>query len=76
MTIYDPLVLREHCRVLGIGYSSPEMREAAMAWQEGGTLMLGAWAARNIKPLTVQKYGYLVEAVREYLGDDTDYSLQ
>ena len=62
-------------RMLGMSYSSPEMREAAFAWRDGGTLMLGAWAARKIKPLTVEKYGKLIEIVRWYLDDETDYSL-
>ena len=61
-------------RSIGLSYSSPQMREAASAWENGGTLILGAWAARTLRPLTVEKYGKLIELVRWYLNDDTDYS--
>ena len=53
--------------------SAKQIEAASAAWERGGTLGLGHWAARNLKPLTVEKYGNLVAAVRSYLGDTKDY---
>jgi hypothetical protein len=51
-----------------------ELASAAYAWQSGGSLALGAWAARHMPHFSVAEYGALVREVRDYLGDDTDYS--
>lgn len=64
----------KHLEVIGLSFSSPKMRDAALAWERGGSLGLGHWAARHLKPLTVDKYGHLVAAVRMFLNDTTDYS--
>lgn len=48
-----------------------QLEAAAHAWECGGCLMLGSWAARN--KLSYQ-YGALVRLVREYTHDNTDYS--
>lgn len=47
-----------------------QLDQAAHAWHLGSAA-LGAWAARNG---FIQRYGELVKAVREYTGDDIDYS--
>lgn len=48
-----------------------QLEQAAHAWECGGCLMLGGWAARN--KLSYQ-YSQLVQLVREHTGDTTDYS--
>lgn len=48
-----------------------QLEAAAHAWECGGCLMLGSWAARN--KLSYQ-YGALVRLVREYTHDTTDYA--
>lgn len=50
------------------------LASAAHAWETGGTLALGAWSARHMPRFTVAEYGALVREVRDYLGDDTDYT--
>lgn len=47
---------------------------ASTAWASGGSLALGAWATKHLPHFTVAEYGELVREVRDYLGDDTDYS--
>lgn len=51
-----------------------DLMSAAHAWRSGGTMALGAWAARHIPHFSVAEYGALVGEVRDYLGDDADYS--
>jgi hypothetical protein len=52
-----------------------QLRTAAQAWESGGCIALGHWAARaelpQYGPLV---YGELVELVRTKLNDTTDYS--
>lgn len=48
-----------------------QLADAAQAWQSGGSLGLGHWAARQGLG---RAYGELVMLVRVELGDDTDYS--
>lgn len=55
-------------------FTTQQLKEASHAWAIGGSLMLGAWAAKHLKPLTVDKYGRLVSAVRMSINDTTDYS--
>ena len=51
-----------------------ELSIAAYAWEMGGSMALGLWFVRH-KELCGNDYGALVRAVREYLQDWTDYSI-
>lgn len=50
-----------------------QLREACRAWEIGAPYF-GAWAVRELKPLTVQRYSELIALVRRELNDTTDYS--
>jgi hypothetical protein len=52
----------------------PYLSAACDAWETGGSLLLGLWAARRLEHWTVRSYGALVDQVRATLGDATDYS--
>lgn len=54
--------------------AQPYLAQACRAWDAGGCLMLGPWAARRLKDWDARSYAALVDQVRAALGDDTDYS--
>ncbi len=49
------------------------LRAACDAWERGGSLLLGPWAARHLTPWCARTYGALVARVRAELGDTADY---
>lgn len=51
-----------------------QLREAARAWESGGTLSLGRWLSKHKPHFSTGDYGELVLLVRAELGDDKDYS--
>lgn len=52
-----------------------QLRTAAQAWESGGCIGLGHWAARaGLRDYGATVYGELVGLVRVELGDETDYS--
>lgn len=52
----------------------PYLTQACRAWDAGGCLMLGPWAAKRLARWDRNAYADLVVQVREALGDDRDYS--
>ena len=50
-----------------------QLQEACHAWAIGCPFF-GAWAVRELKPLTARTYGELIARVRRELHDTTDYS--
>jgi hypothetical protein len=54
--------------------AQPYLAQACRAWESGGCLMLGPWAARRLAIWDARSYAALVGQVRTELGDDVDYS--
>jgi hypothetical protein len=58
-----------------ITLTSRQLHAACHAWEIGGHLALGLWAAKaELKDWCVRTYGELVRAVREELMDNTNYA--
>jgi hypothetical protein len=52
-----------------------QLRTACAAWESGGCIGLGHWAARaGLRDYGATVYGELVDLVRVKLDDTTDYS--
>lgn len=58
----------------GLTLGRRQLREAAQAWNIGGTLALGLWLSKHKPHFSTRDYGELVGMVRMELGDQTDYS--
>ena len=69
MAAYRPPLLRQPL-------AEPHLSAACDAWQGGGSLLLGLWAARRLEFWTVRSSAALLDQVRTALGDDTDYSIE
>ncbi len=50
-----------------------QLEQACAAWTIGAPYF-GAWAVRELKPLTTKRYAELIALVRRELRDDIDYS--
>lgn len=50
-----------------------QLDAACVAWQIGAPYF-GAWAVRELKPLTTKRYAELIALVRRELKDYVDYS--
>lgn len=67
MATYRPPLLKQPL-------TEPYLSAACDAWEAGGSLLLGLWAARRLEHWTPRNYGALVAQVRQATGDTTDYS--
>lgn len=54
--------------------AEPYLKMACDAWRDGGSLLLGLWAARRLEYWDTRAYGELIQQVRAALDDTTDYS--
>lgn len=67
------MATNHHPRYAPADLPTPLLWIACRAWQDGGSILLGLWAARHLTPWCARTYGELLARVRQELGDDRDY---